>query len=662
MERKFLAVLMAGSLGFSGTSHAEEIPQDSQEPVSLGEVLVTPRRIPGSGVEESRFPGSVTVISEPMIVESRATSLPQLLNRFEGVSVSDSRGFGLGADTGLNLRGFVNGSRTNALVLVDGIRQNRITGDEVHWPAIPVEQIERIEIIRGGGGTIYGEGALSGAINIITKKGGTKPFQMEGSAEVGSYDLFRSTSLVRGSKDRFSYAAGVTRQTGAGYRDGTGFRATTEHLVGSVRVSPQTELELTARHHEDTTGFGGGLTKAVVEQDRRNRGAFFGFNADELDTFSAQMVQHVGSAWTLVGNLFDHRRDADVVTSFGRFGTTTSTIGCGLRAQHEWARDHWEATSIMGVDLSKDKASTGDRGLAKSESNRVAYGLFAEEAITFFKRLTLTLGFRYDKSRYEEDLTFPAFAGTLRFSGKSPKVGVNFSANPALNLYTSFARTFKAPNIDDLDAVLPPFNDSVDLKPQQADHYELGARWQVVPWAKVKAAGFFIHTQDEILFNPFAFANANFTTQRQGLELGVSGESSSHRFNYYANYTFMRAHFHKGAFTGYELPLTPEHQASAGVHVPLTQRLSTDLSARWVGHQFRLNDFNNRFPADIYGVVDLTISYQFPKRPRPKVFFSLYNLLDEEYESFPSSTGAAVSTGENPAPPRTFGAGVSWEF
>ena len=650
--------LLATCFCISAVSAAEGTA-DSQD---LGDVLVTPKRIPGLSMQESHFPGNATVISKSQIAASGAKMVTDLLARQEGITITDFRGFGLGADSGLSIRGFGNGSRNNALVLVDGVRQNRITGDEVHWQAIPIEQIERIEIIRGGGGMIYGEGALSGVVNIITKKGGTQPVQWEGSAEGGSYDHFRESTLLRGAVDRFSYGAGVVRDQGSSFRSGTDYRATSVNLFGGIAVTPETQLELRARYHQDTSGFDGGLTKTVVEQDRKNRGSFFGFLEDHSHTVSAQLTQRIGDAWNVGGELSDNHRDGDSSSMFGRFGTITSTHAAGLRASHEASGSIWKTGTVFGIDLAGDKAVTGDRSGSKSESNRWGYGLFVEETLDLFHRLALTLGFRHDKSRYEEDLNFPVFAGTLHFSGNGPRAGLNYSVNDRLNLFASMSRVFKAPNIDDLDAVLPPFKDNLDVKPQKADHYEAGVRWQAVRWAKLKLAGFAAHTKDEILFNPFTFANSNFTTQRAGLELNVSGELSPRGIGYYATYTFTRARFHKGAFTGYEIPLTPEHQATGGLHVPFTSRFSADLDVRWVGQQFRVNDFNNQFPADIYGVVDLTVAYQFPKTPKPKVYLTVLNLLDEEYETFPSSNGAAISTGENPAPPRAFVAGVSWNF
>ena len=139
------------------------LPASAQPDAGAPPLIVPPEairsehRIPGLSLDTARFPGNATVITAEEIRRSNASTIQEVLATAEGVTILDARGFGLESDGTLNLRGVVNSSRTNALVLVDGVRQNRLTGDEVHWQSIPVDQIERIEIIRGGAGTIYGE-------------------------------------------------------------------------------------------------------------------------------------------------------------------------------------------------------------------------------------------------------------------------------------------------------------------------------------------------------------------------------------------------------------------------------------------------------------------------------------------------------------------------
>src|SRR3989338_8013316 len=97
------------------------------------ESVASLRRIPGLFMEERNIAASVTIITAEDIRRSNASTIQELIAKAEGSTFSDQQGFGLASDGTLNLRGIVNSSRTNALVLLDGVRQKRITGDEVHW-------------------------------------------------------------------------------------------------------------------------------------------------------------------------------------------------------------------------------------------------------------------------------------------------------------------------------------------------------------------------------------------------------------------------------------------------------------------------------------------------------------------------------------------------
>ncbi len=131
LRRGFLVL----SLGFLFVMSPFLLPQAraadaGARAVELPEVLISPRRVPGLSVDANAYPGHATVITRRMIERSSAATIQELLARQDGVQFNDQQGFGLGADAGINLRGLVNPSRMNILVLVDGVRQNRLTGDE----------------------------------------------------------------------------------------------------------------------------------------------------------------------------------------------------------------------------------------------------------------------------------------------------------------------------------------------------------------------------------------------------------------------------------------------------------------------------------------------------------------------------------------------------
>ncbi|MBI3324617.1 MAG: TonB-dependent receptor [Candidatus Omnitrophica bacterium] len=647
--------------GLAGWAAAQEPAASSQvpDPRESPTTLLSSSPMPGLSMPVREFPGHVTVLTAKEIRASGASSIPELLSRLAGVHVLDTNGFGLGADTGVNLRGVVNGSRTGALVLLDGVRQNRVTGDEVHWASIPLEQVERIEIIRGGGSVIYGEGALSGVIAITTKKAAEQPLQLESAGELGSYGQRKVGLSVRSRIGVFGVGAGYHRRDVTGYRESTNSRATVVTSHAACDPWPAIHIETNVLHSEDVSGFAGGITPEASEARRRQRGSFAGFFDEEISQVAIDTLVRGPQGLASGVGAFWRWRESDAVVG-GRFATITPSQGLHLRTSHHAEAGAVGHTLISGLELTDEKASTGTRGGGFSESNKQAYGLFVEETLRLFNRASVVAGLRYDKARYEEDISFPAFVGTLRFEGWSPKVGASVDVWGPVSVYADYSRPFKAPQVDDFSAVVPTgFVGNIDLQPQQADNYELGIRADDERIGHVEAHWFYMRTNDEILFNDFADQNQNFDTIRTGVELVATPKLPVPNLASQLTYTITEAEFRKGAFNDRKIPGTPEHRVTASVSYELVPRLF--LTSDWllVRNFFRINDFTNSLPGDKYGVLNLGVRYQWEAA---SLYAKIENVTNEEYTTFQSSDGSTVSTGENPAPPISVLGGFSVVF
>ena len=660
----FLLWLAGASPGHAAES--ERVPTDT---------IMSAPRIPGLSIEASRFPANVTVITAEEIRRSGVSTIQEVLARAEGVTFSDQQGFGLGSDSTVNLRGIVNSSRTNALVLVDGVRQNRITGDDVHWQAIPLDDIERIEILRGGSAVTYGEGALGGVINILMKHGGRRRLETEHGVELGSFGWQKYHTAFRGRTERLRYGLGYSRRLVDGYRDSSWSRNTTVTSHAGVLLAPLAAAELNLLHSEDTTAFPGLLTILQTERNRRGTNAFHGFNTNDTDQLSLDLVTGPWQGLSGAMTLFWRRQIQTSQDSVDfNFFTVTPSHGINLRTSSEMAAGIFSNLLTSGLELSEDKATTGDRDAfagPDSESNRQGYGMYVEDTLTLWDRLSVVGGLRLDKSRSEESLSFPDFTGSLRFRGWSPKVGLVFSAVPeTLDVFASFARPFKAPNVDDFSSRLGSFaRSNADLKPQQGDAYEVGARLSTA-LTRATATAFYTRLDREILFNSLTFINENFDTRRFGVELGWHGETPNHRVRGYAAYTFVDAEFSEGAFVGNTIPGTPAHTLHAGLGVSPLDALWVDLDWTIVSGAVRFNDLDNQVSgADNYGVLNLLCRYELPRPrraglwPEMTAYVKIENITNEEYGTYQSSNGLTLAgAGEAPMPPTTFLGGVTVAF
>ena len=134
------------------------------ESVKLDEIVVTAAR---TEEEISKIPANVTVITREDIEKSTASTVQDLLRNEEGLVINDL--YGSGTKSTVDMRGFASG--LNTVILLDGRRLNEIDLSGVDWNLIPMENIERVEVVRGSGSVLFGDNAMAGVINIITKKG-----------------------------------------------------------------------------------------------------------------------------------------------------------------------------------------------------------------------------------------------------------------------------------------------------------------------------------------------------------------------------------------------------------------------------------------------------------------------------------------------------------
>lgn len=189
------------------------------EKSELGEIVVTATRY-----EEhlSAIPANVTVITEEEIRNSTAQNIPDLLRNEVGIKVNDINGSR--RNYTVDIRGFGETAGSNTLVLVDGRRVNQADLSGTDWTQIPLDRAARIEIIRGGSGSVlYGDNASGGVINIITKEGDRLLRKVTGA--FGSYSTFDGSADLSGREGGFSYALSGNTLTSDGYRDNSDTRA-----------------------------------------------------------------------------------------------------------------------------------------------------------------------------------------------------------------------------------------------------------------------------------------------------------------------------------------------------------------------------------------------------------------------------------------------------
>jgi vitamin B12 transporter len=177
------------------------------QPATLAPVVITGSREP---LPLDRLVGDITVIDEKRIRESSADSLESLLSREGGVQLS--RTGGPGQTAGVFLRG---SSSSSVVVLVDGVRIGSATLGQADLSGLSLASIERIEILRGPGSSLYGSDAVGGVVQIITRRGEGAP-NVTAHAAVGQLKSSEAGLSVAGASGGWDYAAGLGREASDG--------------------------------------------------------------------------------------------------------------------------------------------------------------------------------------------------------------------------------------------------------------------------------------------------------------------------------------------------------------------------------------------------------------------------------------------------------------
>jgi len=627
-------------------------PAWAEEPLELrtGNVVVTATRFEE---EPTNLPIGVDVITRDEILKSGASTLPQLLSRQTGIRTRDASG---SPNQQIDMRGFGVTGDQNTLILVDG---QRISERELVSPnltSIPLDSIERIEIVRGGGAVLYGAGATGGTINIITR--GSKPSSSGGNvrAGYGTYDTWEASAGLTAANEAVGLAMNAARFQSDNYRVNN--EITQRNLQADLRwFAPQGPVYLKFGISDEDLRLPGARTEAQLTSDRRGTAT-----PDDFGTLqNARWV--VGTQQSLeFGDLgFDasyRTRDSVSVVQPGRTDIEgqVAALAPRLRVPFTWLVRH---TLVAGLDWEQWDYSTSAvfppflPSVADSEqSNRAVY---VRDTLELGAGRLFSLGGRLQRT--ETTITesgSPPASQVRRPAAWDMALRQNLSASSYL--YGRAGYSFRFANVDEnrFRATL--------LEPQTAHDAEIGGEVRNGPM-RGRAAIYRINLNNEILFLPSDVAppfgaNVNLPpTQRKGFELELGYEVGTW-LSLSADYVYMVAKFKQGDFGGVDvsgknIPLVPRHQGGLKATVTPRQHLQVTGVVSYVGEQYYDNDQSNSFGRKMpaYTVVDLAATLD---RGAWSWSASARNILNEAYYSYGIRSIAAPTFNAYPAPERGF--------
>jgi iron complex outermembrane receptor protein len=550
--------------------------------------------------------------------------------------------------------GFGETASSNTLALVDGRRINNPDLSASDWWMIPLERVERIEIIRGSRGSIlYGDNATSAVINIITKEGEEFKAGLLGAG--GSWDTIKTNAYVSGTHKNFFYAVSGKLYDTDGYRDNSQIKSDDVGLNLGYLFGESAKVSLSGGYHKDDAGLPGALRLSDLQAGIPRTGTVY---PDDFANTEDNYIQLNPELFFLQNSLFKtplsyRKRETLQFATFvgGEFEGNTEIKSVTASPQFvikepiskfdnnlTFGFDYYKADE----DIFNESLFFGFLTIGEFELEKKNYGFYIHDEFYPIKALSLSAGLRYDKVEYKFYPTAPGTPDKTKYDETPLTAGINYNFYKDSYAYFSFSEGFRYPLLDELFSFFTN-TISTDLVPQTSDNFELGLRHYFTKSLYADVNLFRLDTKNEIFFNSTTFANENLDaeTRRDGLEvlLGFDYRNVSLR----GTYTYRDTEIRGGANSGNEVPAVPKHQATFDAIWYPIDRVTFALNGVYVGSRYLESDFENKFPKqDDYVVVNAKLKYNWNKIT---AFLDVNNLFDEEYAAY----GVVATFPEEPA-------------
>jgi vitamin B12 transporter len=544
---------------------------------------------------------SVTVITREDIERQQSRSIEDLLRGVTGVNIINNGG--PGKSTFVQMRGT---ESDHIMVMIDGIRMGSASSGTTAFENIPLEQIERIEIVRGPRSSLYGSEAIGGVIQIFTRKGsGGRGFNPSFSFGGGSYGTLNGSAGLSGSGERGWFNLTASGMGTKGFNACTGSdtagcftiepdRDGYRNVAGSARAGYRFEsgLELDANFMQSSgrTQFDGSFVNISETMQQ-----VFGGSArySPLDLWRVSLI--AGRS----------REDGDNFLGrqfMTRFHTTRDTVSL----QNDFTINPNHQLTV-GMDYLHDHLDSTEAFIKTSRAN---WGAFSQYLATIDRhRAQLSL-------RYDDNQQFGSWV--------TGGAGWGYTITDRISLTANFGNAFKAPTFNEL--YFPGFSNP-DLRPEESRSFEFGARGNMA-WGKWSLNVYDTRIDNMIAFDANIFAPANINQAHiRGLEAALSTTIRGWLLN--GNLTFLDPENRSAdANRGNILPRRAEQSFRLDIDRAFGRYR---VGAMFLAEGERFDDLGNTRKLNSYVKFDLRAEYVLSKHWRLQG--RIENLFDKHYET-----------------------------
>ncbi len=642
--------------------------------VELETTIVTATR---TSLNKADVPAKTDIISKTQIADYPATSFDELFRSIPNVVVNRSWGM-FSKNSSVTMRGMDASSRS--LILYNGTPINKAAGGSIIWDMINPESVERVEIIKGPGSALYGNNAMGGMINIITRTPENQTIRGSISTYGGTYDVYGG-NLNLGQKIK-SGGHNIFWQLNSSYTDGQGYILEPEdsrseydtkayvkeasiNLKSGIEFNENQSITLEYSYYDGKHGAG---TKVYAEDgayDQYFTNLFSGKYAGNLNGFNIN------------ANIFSQWQDYNIVDeNMGNKGymlskthTDTHDYGLFLNVSKQWGNHR----VLGGMDLKNGMLDAKNnffnessaKDLLEYQGQLFFNGLFIQDEISIIPyKFQAILGFRFDHAKFSnaflnvtDPTSFSGFAASelFNYAGNSwhkfsPRISLLWKFSDKNSIYASYTSGFMPPKLDDMvrtGVVTKGYKmANPELKPESITSIEFGSRLEIAKKLYFEPAVYYSWADDMVYFietgekvitsgnklKPVLQKRNISKVEIYGFESSFNYELNSH-INFKAAYTYNHSTIKKfyddntaQDFEGKFLIEVPKHQASLSAYWK-NKIANISMVYNFTGRQW-YDDLNTEY-VDEYHTIDLKLNKPITRNLAATL--TIQNLLDDEF-------------------------------
>ena len=612
---------------------------------------------------------SIRIITREEIIKSGASSVTEILRGQHGIHVYDLYGDATRAT--IDMRGFSSTAVSNIVVLIDGQKLNSTTDSStLSFNSVSINDIDRIEIVHGSSGVLFGDQAVGGVINIITNTNKSKDSAMM-QVKTGSWGRSsKSASATKTLNDKISVSFIANQDRSDGYRDHNSSE-TNNWSFSAGYIDNFTTLNISHKNFDEYVENPGSLFLSELASDRTQSALVYStdFTKTKTNTTTVNFSKDLNPNWTIQTDLSNKSDDVAFRLS-SRSGTRTQidtqtreNFSINPRLQGRYSIPDGDIKLTIGGDFAKSDYTI--HALKPQISDQKIQSIFGQISYPLSQNLDFALGTRYAEVKNHIEHAAPS-ATDYTVLNPDDKItvgtlGITYTPSSSIKMFARADQNYRFATLEEHTGDYYANNISPyipqGLKNQTGISYESG--FELTSKSRTfLIQGYQLELNNEISYSSTQYANVNIEkTKRKGVNI-VYTEYLTDSLKIIADLDFTDGKITGGDDAGNLIPMVPKKQARISAIWNPSDAISMGGDYLYISEQVLDSDFSNSSPKlASYSVSNLFATYKINNWT---LNTRINNLFNKKYSEIGSASWAGDAY--NPAPERNFWAGVSYRF